>query len=131
MASNSQVPLMLSNFEPQQTIKIWLIIIIVTSSLLYAKLFTWLMLRVGSTKKLDSTLNTTSPQPHLQKMLPCRHPCHTWHFKLGTMCEVVSPNFHAFKLHIWTSSDLGLRATLHTRLKPPWPLRRLSKFTPQ
>ena len=31
------------------------------------------------------------PKPHLQDLLPCRHPCHTWVLRLGTPCEVVSP----------------------------------------
>ena len=36
-----------------------------------------LVLRVGTTFLLGPTLNT-SPEPHLQKVLPCGHPCHTW-----------------------------------------------------
>ena len=36
-----------------------------------------LMLGDGSRFLLDPTLNT-SPKPHLQKLLPCGHPCHTW-----------------------------------------------------
>jgi hypothetical protein len=64
-------------FNSQKTIKIWLIIIKDGSSLCYAKTFTGLVLRVGSSFMLGPILNT-SPEPHLQKMLPCRHPCHTW-----------------------------------------------------
>ena len=52
------------------------------------------MFIVGSSCLLDPTLNT-SPKHHLQKALPCRHPCHTWDLGLGTPREVVSPNFHA------------------------------------
>ena len=43
---------------------------------------------------LNPSLNT-SPKPHLQRMLPCSHPCHSWDLGLGNLCEVVSPNFHA------------------------------------
>ena len=43
------------------------------------------------------TLNT-SPNPHLQNVLPCEHSCYTWDLRLGTMYEVVSPNFHALLL---------------------------------
>ena len=39
--------------------------------------------------------SNTSPNPHLQKVLQCRMPCHTWESWLGIMCEVVSRNFHA------------------------------------
>ena len=51
------------------------------------------MLRVGSSFLLDPTLNM-SAKHHLAKVLPCRHSCHTWDLGLGTLCEVVSPNFH-------------------------------------
>ena len=60
------------------------------------------MLRVESSFLLDPTLNT-SPKPHLQKVLWCRHPCHTWDLELGTPYEVVSPNFHA--LNGWDCTD--------------------------
>ena len=30
-----------------------------------------------SCKKLDPTVNTSS-KPRLQKVIPCKHPCHTW-----------------------------------------------------
>ena len=53
-----------------------------------------LVLRVGTTFLLGPTLNT-SPEPHLQKVLPCGHPCHTWDLGLGTPCEVASPTFYA------------------------------------
>ena len=58
-------------FEPQATIEMWLIFISRTLIILcriYVGLDLW---------KLDPTLNTSS-KPHLQKMLPCKHPCHTW-----------------------------------------------------
>ena len=35
---------------------------------------------------LDPTRNT-SPKPHLQKVLPCKHPCQSWDLGLGTPCE--------------------------------------------
>ena len=57
-----------------------------------------LVLRVGSSFLLD-----TSHKPHLQKVLPCRHPCHPWDLGLGTPCDVVSPNFQA--LDGWDCMD--------------------------
>jgi hypothetical protein len=56
----------------------------------------------GSSLLLDPTPNT-SPKPHLQKVLPCRHPCHTWDLGLRTLCDAVSPNFHA--LNGWDCMD--------------------------
>jgi hypothetical protein len=41
------------------------------------------VLRIGSSFVLTPTLNT-SLQSHLQKVLPCRHPCHTRDLGLGT-----------------------------------------------
>ena len=61
--------------------------------LVYTKIFVGVVWRVGCSFLLDPTLNTT-PKPHLQKVLPCRHSCHTWDLRLGIPCEVVSPNFH-------------------------------------
>jgi hypothetical protein len=49
-----------------------------------------LVWRVGSSFLLDPNLNR-SLKPHLQKVLPYRHPCHTWNLGLGTLCEVVKP----------------------------------------
>ena len=43
---------------------------------------------------VDPTLNTC-PKGHLPKLLPHRHPCHTWDLEFGIPNEVVSPNFHA------------------------------------
>ena len=84
--------------------------------LIYAKIFARLGLRVGFSFVLDPTRNT-SPKPHLQKAPRCRQPCHSWDFGLGTMCEVVSPNFHALNgrdCMDWPNVtwDLG---PLHTR----------------
>ena len=31
--------------------------------------------------------NYTSPNSHLQKVLPCKHACHTWDLQLGTPYE--------------------------------------------
>ena len=53
-----------------------------------------LVLSVGSSFLLNPILNA-SPEPHLQKVLPCRHPCHTWDLDLGITYEVVSSDFHA------------------------------------
>ena len=66
---------------------------------------------LGIASCLDQTLNTNSIELHLQKVLPCMHPCHTWDLGLGNACEMVSPNFHGFqrlRLHKFTSSDSGL-----------------------
>ena len=49
--------------------------------------------RIASSFLLDLTLNT-SPKAHLEKVLPCRHPCHTWDLGLGTPYKVVRPNVH-------------------------------------
>ena len=54
-------------FEPQETIKIWLSIIKVGSWSFYAKTFTGLVLRVGSSFLFNPPLNTT-PKAHLQIM---------------------------------------------------------------
>ena len=43
---------------------------------------------VGFSFLLDPTLNT-SPEPHLQKVLPSRHPCLTLDLGLGTLCKPV------------------------------------------
>ena len=114
----SQVLVMLAspNMEAKYQLvslkKIWLIIIKVIFWLFYAKIFTGFGLRVGSSFLLDLTHNA-SPKLHLQKVLPCRHPCHSWDLGLGIPCEVISPNFHA--LNGWdcidrphVTGDLGL-----------------------
>ena len=45
-----------------------------------------LVLRVRSSFLLNPTLNT-SPKPHLQKVFPCRPPCHTWNLGLGAFVK--------------------------------------------
>ena len=60
-----------------------------------------LVSRVGLVCVLNLTL-TTSPEPHLQWVLPCRHPRHTW-----DPCEVASPKFHA--LYGWCSQVASLQ----------------------
>ena len=45
------------------------------------------MLRVGSSFFLDPTFNT-SPKPHPQKELSCRHPYHTSNLRLETQFQV-------------------------------------------
>jgi hypothetical protein len=70
----------------------------VGSWLVYAeKYISGLVLRVGINFLLDLTLNTKS------HALSCKHPCHTWDLRLGILCEVVSPNFHA--LNNWDCMD--------------------------
>ena len=67
---------------------------------------------LGIASCLDQTLNTNTIELHLQKVLPCMHPCHTWDLGFGNACEVVSPNFHAsqhLNLCRLISSDSGLR----------------------
>ena len=61
---------------------------------IYHQEYDTLLLRVGSSF-LDNLNLNTSPQLHLQKVLLCKHPCHTWDSGLGTLREVVSPNSHA------------------------------------
>jgi hypothetical protein len=39
--------------------------------------------------------STQVPSLKPKKLLPCRHPCHSWDLGLGTLCEVVSPNVRA------------------------------------
>ena len=58
------------------------------------QIFKGLVLVVGYSFWLHPTLNT-SPEHCLQKVFPCRHPCHAWEQGLGTQCEVISPNLHA------------------------------------
>ena len=76
-----------------------------------------LVLRVGSRFLLDRlwTLNT-SPRPHLQKVVPCRHPCHTcsgpmWHGKsqlpcspMAEMSQLACDWKHYLKISRWTPS---------------------------
>ena len=73
-----------------------------------------LVLKVGSNFLLNLTL-TTCPKPHLQKVLPCRRPCHalglrTWdHVSSG---KSQTPCSQWLKLHGLTSSDLGTHVNL-------------------
>ena len=69
--------------KPQETILICLIIITVGSLLVCTNMFTGFGLRLGSSWVFDLTRNT-SPEPHLHKVLPCRH---SWDLGLGTLCE--------------------------------------------
>ena len=46
--------------------------------------------QVGSSFLLNKVPSLT-----FKKCLSCRHPCQNWDLRLGTMCEVASPNFHA------------------------------------
>jgi hypothetical protein len=49
---------------------------------------------MGLSVLLNPTLNT-SHELHLQKVLLYGHLYHAWDLGPGTLCEVVSPNFHA------------------------------------
>jgi hypothetical protein len=89
-------------FEPQHTITIWFVSISFGPTLIYVSKFLGHMLRVGFSFLLDLTLNT-SPKHHLQRLLPCRHSCHTWDLGLWTSCEVVNPNFHALNDRDYTN----------------------------
>ena len=62
-------------FEPPDTVKIILSIIKSDLDYFMQKHYAGLMLRVESSFLLNPTLNA-SLKPHLQKVLPCRHPCH-------------------------------------------------------
>ena len=82
-------------YDPQETIKIWICIIIVGSLLFYAQISAGLVLRQRLSFLLDPTLNT-SPKPHLKKK--CCRACN--YIILGTHdlrvhVKVVSPNYHA------------------------------------
>ena len=48
-----------------------------TSFALMPKILRYLWWELGLIFFLDTILNA-SPKPHLQEVLPCRHPCHTW-----------------------------------------------------
>jgi hypothetical protein len=78
----------------------------VGSWLFYAKIFMGLVLKVGSSFLLD-----TSPEPHLQKVLSCWHPCHTWSLGLGAPVwsgKSQLPCSQQLILHQLTSNYLGL-----------------------
>ena len=88
------------------------------------------MLRVGSSFLLDPTLNT-NPKPYPQKVLPCRHPCHTWDLELGTRVKLEVPTpllstteiarIDLKRLGTWDLGrmcELELRATSHMSQEP-------------
>ena len=116
-----------STFKPQETIKIWYIIIKVGSCLFYAKLFMVLVLRVGSSFLLDPTLHT-SPKPHLQKNVAMWVSLsylglRTW----DPTCTVVSPNCHALNGGDYTdwpqvTWDLGTLLKSSPKLVPLMPM---------
>ena len=87
--SNQQVPTWRQslNFRASRNHQSMVNIIKVKSLLFYAKI-SGHVLWVVSSFMLNPTLNT-SPEPHLQTVLPCRHPCRTWDLGLGTPCELV------------------------------------------
>ena len=86
-------------FEPQETVRVY-------SWLYYAKEFLGLVVRVGFSFLLNQTLNT-SPKSHLQKVLPCRCPCHTWDHVWSGKSQL--PCSQQMRLHGLTLSDLELR----------------------
>ena len=66
------------------------------------------MLRVRFSFLLHTTL-ATSPEPHLQIVLSCRHPCHTWDLGPHMKWSVPTSRLSTLRLHKSTSSELGLR----------------------
>ena len=116
MLASTNMEAKVPTFEPQDTIKIWLIVIKVGSWLLYAKVYAGLVLWVGSSFLLNPTLNTHL-KPHLQIALPCRYPCHIWDLGLGTPCDVINPNFHA--LNDWDCTNWPQEIPLSARGNRP------------
>ena len=94
----------ISTFEPQETIRIRLIIIEVGSWLFYAQNILGTCIESSSSFLLNPTLNT-SPKPHLQKVLPCRHPCHTWDLGLGILWKAVKSQLSFNVLNGWDCTD--------------------------
>ena len=114
--NNSQHGDKVSTFEPQKIVTIWLTIIKFISWLFYTKLHA--ELGVQSSKKLDPTLNR-SPKPHLQKVVPNRHMCHTWDLGLGTPCAVTSPKSMLSTTQI-ARTDLKWLETWDPMWTGPW-----------
>jgi hypothetical protein len=84
------------------------------SILMFCNKFSWLVLRVGYSFLLHPTFNT-SLEPHLQKVLSCRHMCCTWDLGLRTWDPMWGENSQLpcpWKLRLYgsTSSKLELRA---------------------
>jgi hypothetical protein len=107
----SQAPLMVANpnmeaksrlFEPQDTLRIWMIIIKVGSWTCFEQICMGLVLRVRCSFVLDPIMSA-GLKPHPWKVLPCKHPCHIGDLRLGTSCAVKSPNFCA--LNGWDCTD--------------------------
>lgn len=95
----------------EKLLKIWFIVFKVRCWLFYAKTFAQFVLRVGSYFLTGSTLNT-SPSPHLQNVLPCKHLFHTlsvrtwgpvWNGKSRFSCS------QWLGLHGLTSSEMEVR----------------------
>ena len=93
-------------FEPQETIKIWLIIIKVGSRLFYAEIFAGLVLKVGSNFSLAPTLNTksqASPPKSVAMSASMSYLRPVWSRKSQIPCS------QRLRLHgLTSSSDLGL-----------------------
>ena len=96
---NMESMLKVPTVEPQETNKIYLISNKVKSWIL-CKIFTWLVLRVGSSFLPNPTLNTSSER-HLPKVLPCGHPSHNRDLGLETLCKpAASKSQHGGKVPI-------------------------------
>ena len=50
----------------------------------------------------------TSPEPYLQKVFLCRHPCHAWDHVWNGKSQLLC--YQRLRLHELTTSELGLRA---------------------
>ena len=117
--SESQYGDKVPTFEPLKIIEIRLTFNNVRSWLCHAKIFGGIVLRIEFSFLLDPTLKR-SHNPHLHKMLPYGHICHTWDLRLGMPCEVGTwdamwnskpqlPCFQRLRLHRSNSRNLGLR----------------------
>jgi hypothetical protein len=101
-ASKSQNGGKVSTCGSQVTTKVWLVIIKAKSWLFLCKYVCSLGWKLGLAF-CSTQLTTQVPSLTSEKMMPCRHPCHSWDLGLGTPCEVLSSNFHA--LNNWNCTD--------------------------
>ena len=95
----SQIPLMLASFNMKAKYQLLSLRLVLKYGLyslesdvdyFMRNVFEQLVLRVGSSFWLNPTLNA-SPKPHLQNMLSCWHPCHTWDQDLGPHVKWQAP----------------------------------------
>ena len=107
--SKSQHGDKIPTFEPQKIhwspikVRLWLFYITKKSWNLCCKL--------GLRFLLNPTLNT-SPDLHLEKVLPCRRPCHTWDIELVSQL----PSSQQPRLHKSPYNALGLRTWVPTSM---------------